>query len=259
MSALTLRIIASICMLIDHIGLFFDIFIFRLIGRVAFPLYAFLLVNGFRHTKNRLRYACRLAIFAVISQIPYMMLAYNWIPLSAYGYVLSKVDFFKLMIYDLNVFVTLFLGLLGIWAGEALRKHKWTRYICLLPSILLYFVFYFGHLKSDYGGTGIMLITVYWFFEGKKVWMTLGTLFTFYHGMLIGYAYQLYHGLELTLPNSGYLIPLCTLLALPLMFLYNNKPGRMPQNRLARKSVQLGFYAFYPLHIVLLRLLSSLV
>ncbi len=258
MSALTLRIIASLCMLIDHAGLFFDFFIFRLIGRIAFPLYAFLLVNGFRHTKNRLRYACRLAIFAVISQIPFMMLTYSWIPLRAYGYVLARTNFFQLMIYDLNVLVTLFLGLLGIWAGEALRKHKWTRYICLLPSILLYFVYYFGYLRSDYGGTGIMLITIYWFFEGKKVWMTLGTLFAFYHGLLLSYAHDIYHGIALSLPQPGYLIPLCTLLALPLMFSYNGKPGRMPQNRSAKKTVQLGFYAFYPLHIVLLRLLSSL-
>lgn len=256
MSALTLRIIASICMLIDHIGLFFDIFIFRLIGRVAFPLYAFLLVNGFRHTKNRLRYASRLAIFAVISQIPYMLMIYRWLPVESYGYVLSKINFFELAINNLNVFVTLFWGLLGIWAGEALRKYKWTRYITLLPSILLYFVFYFGHLRSDYGGTGIMLITIYWFFDGKKLWMVLGTLFTFYHGKLIEFISCLCKGLALPAIDVSFLIPLCTLCALPFMFLYNNKPGRMPRSKAAKKAVQLGFYAFYPAHLLLLWLIA---
>ena len=68
-SALTLRVIALVTMLIDHIGGVFGIMEFRCIGRISFPIFAFLIVNGCRHTHNLKKYLFRLAAFAVISEI----------------------------------------------------------------------------------------------------------------------------------------------------------------------------------------------
>ena len=94
-SALSLRVIALVTMLIDHIGGTFGIPEFRYIGRISFPIFAFLIVNGFRHTHNLNKYLFRLAAFAVISEIPYNLI---WSDDIAYP-------------NSQNVFVTLFLGL----------------------------------------------------------------------------------------------------------------------------------------------------
>ena len=70
---MALRIIACVSMLLDHIGFAFNINILRIIGRLAFPLYVYLLYNGYKHTSNRFLYAVRLGVFAAVSQIPFSL------------------------------------------------------------------------------------------------------------------------------------------------------------------------------------------
>ena len=91
MSVFILKIIAAVSMVIDHIGYAISAgrfvlpghmcFKLRAIGRIAFPVYAFLLTNGFRKTSDRVRYLSRLLLFAAISQIPYSLMTggnFSW-------------------------------------------------------------------------------------------------------------------------------------------------------------------------------------
>lgn len=250
----SLRIIASICMLLDHIGYFFNIHILRLIGRPAFPLYVFLMVNGFRHTKNRSKYALCFAIFAVISQIPFLMLNNSQLSAQAFLKKLAEVPSFRLS--HMNVMVTLLLGLLVIWSGEVLKNNKKTRYLCLLPAFLVFCAYYFELIRSDYGSKGIVMDVVFRLFEDRKVLMTIGTFFAVFHGHFIQIALSLLRGQEILLPSYWECVQILSLSALPLIFWYNGKPGRLPQSPAAKKAVQLGFYAFYPAHIVLLWLIA---
>ncbi|MEG1942513.1 MAG: TraX family protein, partial [Angelakisella sp.] len=73
MTSFTLKIIAIAAMLIDHIGYMFfpDMIIFRLIGRIAFPIFAFFVAEGIRFTHDRKKYLTRLLLLAVISEIPF--------------------------------------------------------------------------------------------------------------------------------------------------------------------------------------------
>ena len=76
MSAFVLKIIAIITMFIDHIGYIFSngkISYFNYIGRLAFPIFAFQISEGYLHTKNLKKYFLRLFLFALISQIPFML------------------------------------------------------------------------------------------------------------------------------------------------------------------------------------------
>lgn len=100
-NASILKWIAVITMLIDHIGLVFfpEYEILRLIGRISFPIFAFLLCEGYKHTSNIWKYFFRLGIFAIISEIPYNICLYNQV-------------FYP---YSQNIFFELLLGLLVLY------------------------------------------------------------------------------------------------------------------------------------------------
>ena len=150
-----LKCIALVTMLIDHVAsvflhddplLLFQLFgkditlyaIMRLIGRLAFPIYAFLLVEGFHYTQDKKKYGLRLLIFALISEIPW-----NLEHSGAFFYSSQ------------NVFFTLFLGLAGLYVIEELKKgENKVRNIILLFVLLLVSIF----LRADYGCSGFGFI-----------------------------------------------------------------------------------------------------
>lgn len=126
--------------------------ILRAIGRLAFPIFCFLLVEGFLHTKNVKKYAIRLGLFALISEIPFD-LAFNGSFLEA---------------SHQNVFFTLFIGLLVLighkYFEETLPLHlSWLRFIVALTGIL-FAVF----LRTDYDAFGIMLIVLLYEFRNNR-------------------------------------------------------------------------------------------
>ncbi|MBQ6432038.1 MAG: hypothetical protein IJJ99_09230 [Oscillospiraceae bacterium] len=272
MSALALRIVAAVCMLLDHIGFCFAgrypfLIPLRWIGRIAFPLYVFLIVNGFRHTSNRLRYALRLLIFAVISQIPFALMERPTQTVETIRYVLSKplVLFTHPMqvLGTLNVFVTLLLALLTVWAMDAMRKHRVTKYLCFLPILAVFSLYYFGYLRSDYGMKGILLAATFYLFDGRKLLTALGMLVSIYYQYFINLGFCLLHyfqgrDVSISAPTEWQLVQLFSLLSLVFIFLYNGKRGAAPKSKAGAKAVQLGFYLFYPVHILLLVALKRL-
>ena len=109
-----LKLIALAAMIVDHVGAVFPTpDAFRVIGRMAFPIYAFLIAEGCRHTRNRQRYLVRLGLFALISEIPFD-LAFDVILM---GERFPKVDFLR----HTNVFYTLFFAVAAIHTYETLR------------------------------------------------------------------------------------------------------------------------------------------
>ena len=114
----------------------------RMIGRSAFPLYAFLLVEGFLYTKDRRKYGARLLLFALISEIPWNLEhTGTWHGPSQ------------------NVFFTLFLGFLGLCVLEALLKAEGKhaqKLVCVLLALFAVSVF----LRADYGSSGFGFILV---------------------------------------------------------------------------------------------------
>ena len=245
MSAFWLRLIACVAMLLDHIGYLHNNMALRAVGRIAFPIFTYLLCNGFRHTSSRWRYALRLAIFALLSQIPFSLLCAN-----------------TLRYQTGNVFFTLLAALLCIWATDLLRKDRVGKWLCWLPTIFLCLVYQLGWLYSDYGARGIVLAMIFYVFDGKKWWQRLVVsaccLAAVFYSHLVSAALTLilYGKLSIPTPNKWDLWQLFSLAALPLIFLYNGKKGPTPQNKFLAKAVQLGFYLFYPVHMLLLWLLN---
>ena len=135
--------IAIVTMVIDHMGLFFfpQIIWFRVVGRLSFILFAWLIANGARYTKNIDRYIKRLLIFALISQIPY----------SLAFYVLGAEQ-------ALNIFFTLALGLIAIKFIKQTDNYKVWAAAIIVTSLIAELI------NSDYGALGVLSISLFYVF-----------------------------------------------------------------------------------------------
>lgn len=137
--------IAMVTMTIDHaayclVGGGWLYTVLRLIGRLSFPLYCFLLTEGFLHTRDKKKYALRLGVLAVISQVPYSMAF-----LDGY-YDLS----------NLNILFTLFLALLAMWAVSCFEKTGYGLAAALIISAAG--AVFTWLIKADYNGFSFLFI-----------------------------------------------------------------------------------------------------
>ncbi len=162
LSSFALKMVAIVGMTANHAAYLFDAqlpFAARCLlyaaGGLTFPVMAFLLVEGYRHTSNVKKYALRLALFAVLSEVPFdLMYGGTWF------YPVHQ-----------NVIWTLLLGLLGIHLMETVRKKKKT-WLYLLTALLVVLIgTVLGTLSMvDYYGTGVLTIFIFYFFRGRKWW-----------------------------------------------------------------------------------------
>lgn len=168
----TLKCIAMACMLIDHTGavLFPQYMILRVIGRLAFPIYCFLLVEGAMHTSNIRKYEMRLFGFALISEIPFDLAfrrGINW--------------------EHQNVFFTLLLGVVAVDLAKQCKNK--------LSEVLIFGVMIVAaeFMNTDYGGKGIVFILCYYLLYERKVIKQL--LFAVENLLLYGIGIQMYASL----------------------------------------------------------------
>lgn len=140
-SGFALKWIAIITMGIDHIGavLYPQYIILRIIGRISFPIFCFLLVEGVLHTHNIRKYIKRLFLFALISELPF--------DLAFYG---------KIMLQHQNVFFTLCAGVIMLAVLEY-RRNNIDSLLVVIGTILLT-----ETVASDYGAGGILIILCFY-------------------------------------------------------------------------------------------------
>ena len=173
LSSSKLKWIALAAMLIDHLGAVFGIMpwkwtgleatcwtsVPRWIGRMAFPIFAFLLAHGCDRTRSLFRYAGRLALFALISQIPYTL------ALGDMNFLrLTMADSVPLQLLDLNrlnIFPTLLLGLAAIACWKKGCEHWWWR-LGVIPVLWLS-----TFNCVSYGSIGVLLIFSLWLFPSR--------------------------------------------------------------------------------------------
>lgn len=164
-----LKCIAIVSMALDHTGavLYPSQIWLRCLGRIAFPIFCFLIVEGFFHTHDVRRYMGRLGVFALISEIPYD-LAFRGVPLE----------------YDhQNVFFTLLIGIGMMVLLE--RNREWpVKAVILLLAMWLAVL-----IRSDYNFRGVLLIFVFYIFhESRWLAVTAGGFWNFlYQGVIQKY------------------------------------------------------------------------
>ena len=239
LSAAALHIIAMTLMLMDHLWatLLPAQEWLTCAGRLAFPIFAFMAVEGYFHTRSFKKYALRMLLFAVLSEVPFdLMYGGTWF------YPVHQ-----------NVIWTLLLGLLGIHLMEIVRK-KQKIWLTLLVSVLV--VAAGGLLGTlcmvDYYGVGVLTVFLFYFFRGRKWWCLLGQAAALYwvNVELLGglmYPVQLL-GMDYEFCQQG-----LALLALIPIWLYRGRQGYHS------KPFQYACYGFYPVHMLVLVLALNFV
>ena len=183
--------------------------ILNVIGRIAFPIFAFTLNEGYVHTRSLKKYLLRLFIFAVSIQMPSILFGYD---------------------YPMNIFFTLFLGLLSIYIFN-LKKIN-----IILKIILIGFVLFFSQkFKLDYGIYGILVIINFNIFRNNK--------FKILMNFLVLNIYNVIFPKVFDLPDTQ----LFSLISLVFIFMYNGEKGR---------SMKYFFYLFYPIHFFILEVIK---
>ncbi|MBR2366432.1 MAG: conjugal transfer protein TraX [Oscillospiraceae bacterium] len=205
------------------------------IGRLAFPIYAFLIVEGYFHTRSLKKYVSRLLLAAVLSEIPFNLMV-------------SGSVFFPM--YQ-NVLWTFLLAIGLIHWNESV-KGKALPVRLLVGAAVVGAAYIGGTLAfADYHSAGILTVLVFYVFRGKTWRRRLGQLLCLGYinfGMFGGFAYVIpVFGQTLSVARQGFAV-----LALIPIWLYRGKQG------LRGKALQYTYYAFYPVHLLVLGLLRVL-
>jgi len=256
-SASVLKTLAMVFMFTDHLaalllfpkltsesGLLYSCYtIMRIIGRLSFPLFSFMLTEGFRHSRNRLRYLVRLSVTAIISE-------------PVFNYSHSGSLFYPE--YQ-NVFFTLALSLLMLLILEKLGLLAFTSPLVLLKAlpVIIPILIIGCLLKTDYGVSGpIIIIGIYYltpYYKNRPLQMYGAFLFLVCISNLMriimtspGLLFSVQE--LLTTLIEALEIQLYAALSAFIISAYNEQKGRQ-LNRLF-------YYAFYPLHLLLLGLIK---
>ncbi|MBR3952017.1 MAG: conjugal transfer protein TraX [Oscillospiraceae bacterium] len=199
------------------------------IGRIAFPIFAFMTAEGFFHTKNLKKYVLRMLGFALISEIPF-----NLMMSSSLFYPVHQ-----------NVLWTFLIAIGLMWLNEKAKgRNIAVRVLIGLGTALLGYIL--GILSfADYNGAGVLMVLVFYFFRGRKWWCFLAQLFCLWYintEILSGffYVWEIF-GTQIEILRQSF-----ALFALIPIWLYRGEQGYYS------KGIKNLYYWFYPVHMLLL-------
>ncbi|MBR5442274.1 MAG: conjugal transfer protein TraX [Clostridia bacterium] len=229
-----LRVIAVMLMVTDHIWATYMSFgnWMTYLGRLAFPIFAFQLAEGFLHTSDVKRYAKRLFLFALVSEIPFDLFCVStW-----------------LNPFHQNVMFTLLLGLFAIMTIDNAKKNRKPKNIVVSILLLgaIFVAAYFGFV--DYGIWGVATVLVFYLLRDFPfAWIAQLVSMVVIHVFLFeGQVFSLeLFGRTFEISTQGFAV-----FSLVPIWLYNGKKGR------PSKVMQYGSYAFYPVHMIVLYLIK---
>lgn len=226
----SLKIIACISMLIDHMGaiLFPGINILRIIGRIAFPIFAFLLAEGCYYTKNKLRHLLVISGFAIVMQTVLFIAT-------------KMTDFSIFMHFSIAVGICLLIDLVEKFIKDKKILFSILMIFAIILITILIFLFdkYTPYLYMNYGIYAIFTPVILYII--RKYIKYLRTLFAI---LIICASMVLMHFFTL------YMFQLYGMIACIFIILYNGKKGKF--------NLKYLFYIFYPIHMVILYGISML-
>jgi hypothetical protein len=226
MNSAQLKILACLIMLIDHVGYVFfpNVLWLRVIGRLAFPLFAYFIAEGYRRTRDITDYLGRLILFALIAQLPFM-------------YAFNTKSLY------LNVFFTLSMGLYAIYNYD---KNKRLYMVIIIAAAC-------QMLNTDYGAYGVLLVFVFNKYHDDFKAMVKNVILLTIIAQLVQAGIAYINTPAAYLSRSLLFIlgiqPLC-LFSLIFIKLYNGERGA---------KLKYLFYAFYPVHLIILGIIRDII
>ncbi len=224
-----MKTIALLCMLVDHIGLMFfpQHILWRMIGRLAMPIFAFGIARGAYYTSSMPQYIKKMLFFSLISQLPYW-----WVETLALGEPFPSLNF--------NVGFT-FLGALLILA-QVQKSQKEMRNLHMVEILMIIFILLLSDLLGfDYGSYGILLVLMCYFIRVKA--MGRETILP----LMLGYTFLTYF---LYLGHiEGFILQEIGVLGFIVVKQFEN---------ISEKKIGGLFYVFYPVHLLILCLIKWL-
>lgn len=244
LSSFSLHLLAMILMLLDHLGktILLKYQFLTYIGRLSFPIFAFLITEGLLHTKNLKKYIFRLLIFALLSEIPFNLLVNNTL----------------LYPQHQNILWTFLLSILCITILNKTKNLTLDFKITFYPFIIISFFLLGMLLLTDYYGYGILTVLLFYFTKTKDNISNKKQLFIYLIQLLCLYLISLLIGGQLIFSSNLFGLKInfykqsLFILSLPLIWLYNKKQG------LYNNYIKYLYYSFYPLHMLMLWLLNLL-
>ena len=243
MTSYILKLIAITTMTIDHSSYLIyhgHLSWMNYIGRIAFPIFAFQISEGYVHTRNLKKYFSRLLLFALIAEIPYAWFSYTFF---------SGIK--------LNIIFTLILGLLAIHIynllvqrGKAsqtasIKKDKNIMFSYKLLGIIvaILLALFADKFGFDYGFYGVFLIFIFYILRNNKILRNIIIV-------ILTLIYYLPYLLASNFNISIIVLFIFSIVPLILINLYNGQKG---------KDFKMLFYIFYPSHLLILCLISQLI
>lgn len=231
-----LKIIAAVCMVIDHVGLLFfpELSILRIIGRIAFPVFAYMIAEGCKYTKNKLKYFSTIFILGIMCQVVYWI-AEN----SLYMCILITFSLSILVIYAMQYMKKMLLSATSsIWLKA---------FSCIIFALTVYGVYILNRIfVIDYGFWGCLVPVFAALFQFPSINES-----SLLKKMDCKYVNVLTMGVGLCILSAvtgG--IQIYSLCSIPLLMLYSEKRGKYRMKYM--------FYIFYPLHLALLQGIAML-
>ncbi len=234
LSGFDLKVAAVVLMLIDHAGafLFPNLKILRIIGRLSFPIFAFLICEGYEHTRDPKKYAMRLLVFALISE-PFFDFARSGSPIDIFG--------------GQNVLFTFFISVVTISVCQSQGTWIWSMIGMVAADLLL----------TDYGAFGVLLVMLFWY-QRKSKNEILTSLGCFAFGMCFFRFLNYFKADTVFTPMTWYYIlnQMAAMLSCFALFLYNGKRG---SDKIPKLLEKYSFYVIYPLQFLFFGLIKALI
>ena len=236
-TSFSLHIMAMVFMLCDHL---WGTIVpgndwLTCVGRGAFPIFAFIIVEGYHHTGSLKKYIQRLLFFAIVSEIPF-----NLAMGSSLFYPIHQ-----------NVLWSFLISIeLIVWNEKVKEQTIWKR---ILVAAATFCIAYIGGIVTfvDFYHAGILMVLTFYYFRGKKWWHYLGQFICMWYincEILGGFGYEVeIMGTTLFIERQGF-----ALLALIPIWLYQGNQGHHS------KVFQYSCYAFYPVHLFILGFIKLL-